>query len=339
MGRACGAGLRVREQAALTSGATWRKSSRCSASAALAGIACRNIHPNNLLVTPSGLKLIDIGADVVPYDSTEFEQMCRRALLTYRFHFRYDLKALMTRSLDEPDLPELVGLEQFRRAVDPRGVHELLHRPLAGMVMKHKPETVLDYGCGSGELAELLDQESVNVTAYDPDADAVASCSERGRSVECGGLAMLERLWADGARFDAVVCSRVLCTITDGDEVDGVLADLRQLVSAQGRVWVAVCNPFYYGVASTELNTRPQQVDYGYHETFTYQKTVAPNGNVRNEVHRSLPACREAFTKAGLRIDAIRELDGADTSELRPASEHLVFELCRSRPTAPTFRS
>ena len=62
-----------------------------------AGIACRNIHPDNLLVTPSGLKLIDIGADIVPYDGNEFEHMCRRALLTYRFHFRSDLKALMTR--------------------------------------------------------------------------------------------------------------------------------------------------------------------------------------------------------------------------------------------------
>ena len=292
-----------------------------------AGLACRNIHPDNLLVTPSGLKLIDIGADIVPYDGNEFEQMCRRALLTYRFHFRSDLKALMTRSLDEPDLPELVGLEQFRRAVDPRGVHELLHRPLAAMVTEHKPETVLDYGCGNGELAELLVSDGLNITAYDPDAGAVASCSKRGMAVECGGPAMLERLREDGVRYDAVVCSRVLCTIGDADEVEGVLADLRRLVSDQGQVWVAVCNPFYYGVATTELNTRPQHADREYHETFTYPKAVAPHGNVRVEVHRSLSTYRHAFAKAGLRIVAVRELDGADVCELRPASEHLVFEL------------
>ena len=292
-----------------------------------AGMACRNIHPDNLLVTPSGLKFIDIGADIVPYDDNEFEQMCRRALLTYRFHFRSDLKALMTRSLDEPDLPELVGLDHFKRAVDPWGVRELLHWPLARMLMDHNPETVLDYGCGNGELAALLDHEGLNVTAYDPDADAVASCSERGMSVEYGGLAMLERLRADGASFDAVVCSRVLCTIAGGDEVAVVLADLRQLVSEKGRVWVAVCNPFYYEVASTELNARSQHVDHGYHETFTYQKAVAPKGNVRDEVHRSLSTYRQAFTKAGLRVTAIRELGGADIRELRPASDHLVFEL------------
>ena len=32
-----------------------------------AGIACRNIHPDNLLVTGAGLKFIDYGADVVPF--------------------------------------------------------------------------------------------------------------------------------------------------------------------------------------------------------------------------------------------------------------------------------
>ena len=63
-----------------------------------AGIGCRNIHPDNLLVTPSGLKFIDYGSDIVSWDESEFEQMCRRAYLTYRFPFRSDLRRLMTDS-------------------------------------------------------------------------------------------------------------------------------------------------------------------------------------------------------------------------------------------------
>ncbi len=292
-----------------------------------AGIACRNLHPDNLLVTPSGLKCIDIGADIVPFDENEFEQMCRRALLTYRFHFRSDLKALMTRSLDEPDLPELAGLDQFRRAVDPRGPGELLHAPLAGMVMEHSPKTVLDYGCGNGELAELLANKVPNVTGYDPDADAMAKCLEHGGSVQYVDSTMLERLRADSTRFAAVIYSRVLCTIADSNELATVMSDLRRLVADQGRAWVAVCNPFYLEVASTELNSRPHQSDLGYHDTFVYEKAVAPHGNVRDEVHRSLATYRRAFAKAGLRVAAVKELDGADIGELRPASDHLVFEL------------
>ena len=291
------------------------------------GIAGRNLHPDNLLVTPSGLKFIDIGSDIVPYSGSEFEQMCRRALLTYRFHFRSDLKTLMTRSLDEPDLPELSGLDQFRHAVDPRGVRELLHQPLAAMVMASHPGSVLDYGCGSGELAELLAARVPAVTAYDPDADAIAKCLAHGGSVTYGGAALLERLRGDCRQFDAVICSRVLCTIADSDDWLAALADLRRLVADSGQVWVTVCNPFYLDVAATELNTRPALANAGYDDTFVYQKTVAPHGNVRAEVHRSLAVYRRAFARAGLRVAAVTDLGGADIAELRPASDHLVFEL------------
>ena len=292
-----------------------------------AGIACRNLHPDNLLVTPSGLKFVDIGSDIVPFNEREFEHMRRRALLTYRFHFRSDLRELMTRSLDDPDLPELASLDQFRRAVDPQGVHELLHVPLAEMVVEYHPNTVLDYGCGNGELAELFANEVQSVTGYGPDASAMAKCLEHGGSVEYGNADMLEWLRSDGTRFDAVICSRVLCTIADGNELDAVLSDLRRLTADEGRVWVAVCNPFYLEVASTELNSRPQQIDHGYHDTFVYEKAVAPHGNVREEVHRSVAAYQQAFAKAGLRVSALKELGGADVRELRPASDHLVFEL------------
>ena len=78
-----------------------------------AGIACRNIHPENLLVTSSGVKFIDYGSDIVPLNDSEFEHMCRRAYLTYRFPFRSDLKLLMTRSLTDASLPELAGLDQL----------------------------------------------------------------------------------------------------------------------------------------------------------------------------------------------------------------------------------
>ena len=97
-----------------------------------AGIACRNIHPDNLLVTSSGLKFIDYGSDIVPWDESEFEQMCRRAYLTYRFPFHSGLKRLMTESLTDASLPELMGLDQFQRAVNPRGLDELYYRSNGG---------------------------------------------------------------------------------------------------------------------------------------------------------------------------------------------------------------
>ena len=149
--------IRAREQSTVadTSKNCLRSMSECRE----AGISFRNIHPDNLLVTENGLKLIDIGFDVVPYSDEEFEQMCRRAYLTYRFHYRSDLKRLMTKSLTDEDMPELTGFGLFRRAVDPRGLDELFYRPLAKLVTGSDPVKVLDYGCGDGRLAELVAQQ------------------------------------------------------------------------------------------------------------------------------------------------------------------------------------
>ena len=167
-----------------------------------AGIACRNVHPDNLLVTSSGLKFIDYGSDIVPWNESEFEQMCRRAFLTYRFPFRSDLKRLMSESLTDISLPELTGLGQFRRAVNPRGLDELYYRPLADLIAAEGPDSVLDYGCGDGRLAEELavpgSQIPLDTTRMPVSSAGVPGTRRRGhlrrqgtaRRVPCGKRAI-----------------------------------------------------------------------------------------------------------------------------------------------------
>ena len=292
-----------------------------------AGIACRNIHPDNLLVTSSGLKFIDYGADIVPWDESEFEQMCRRAYLTYRFPFRSDLRRLMTESLTNISLPELTGLDQFRRAVDPRGLDELFYLPMADLISAESPDSVLDYDCGDGRLAEELAGRGVDTVGYDPDASIISRCLEHSSRAAYGGRELLEGLLAESVKFDIVVCGRVLCTIADKSEFDGVLADLRRLVSGSGTALVAVCNPFHLSTESTELWQRHLSTGVEYEDTFVYDKTVASSGNVRREVHRSLSSYRRAFINAGFHVDAAIELDGIDIEALLPSSDHLVFRL------------
>ena len=292
-----------------------------------AGIACRNVHPDNLLATSQGLKFIDYGADIVPFNDAEFEQMCRRAFLTYRFPFRSDLKLLMTRALTDASLPELTGLGQFRYAVDPRGLDTLYYRPMAQLVAALKPESVLDYGCGDGRLAEVLSQQGIKVAGYDPDETNIARCLEYDSRVEYGGQDLLARILAESARYDAVVCGRVLCTIDDEAELEVILRNLRRLVADSGAAFVPVCNPFYLHTSSTELAEKHLPGEASYEDTFSYAKTVSVNGNRRTEVHRSYAAYRRAFRKAGFRVEEAHELDGTDTGSLLPASDHLVFRL------------
>ena len=292
-----------------------------------AGIACRNIHSDNLLVTPSGLKLIDYGADIVAARDGEFAQMCRRAFLTYRFPLRSDLKSLMTRALTDAALPELTGLDRFLNAVDPRGMDTLFYRPMVQMVSARRPASVLDYGCGDGRLAEELSRRGIKVTGYDPDPVSIDRCREHGNPITYGGRELLDHLLGTSTRFEAVVCSRVLCTIADDLDLDNVLRDLRRLTADSGAVFIAVCNPFRLTVASTEMAEKHLPADYQYADTFPYTKTLAVNGNRRIEVHRSYFAYQRTFAKAGLRIREVVEFGGSDTISLDPASDHLVFRL------------
>ena len=300
-----------------------------------AGIACRNIHPDNLVVTPGGVQFIDYGSDIVPINDHEFEQMCRRAFLTYRFPFRSDLKRLMTRALTDATLPELAGLDRFLETLNPQGLEELYHHPMADLVAAQGPKTILDFGCGNGQLTEELTRRGVRVIGYDPDPASIARCLQHGSQVASGGRKLLEILRSEDTQFDTVVCGRVLCTIADDSEFKNVLVDLRRLVADSETVLVAVCNPFHLATVSTELGEKHLPDGYEYEDTFVYDKTVAVNGNRRSEVHRSFSTYRRVFSEAGFRTTGVTEFDGVDTRALLPASDHLVFRLTPLPTDAP----
>lgn len=299
-----------------------------------AGLDCRNIHLDNLLVTSSGLKLIDYGSDTVLNPDLDIEHMRRRAFLSYRFHYRSDLKRLMTRSLTDAEMPERIGLDHFEHALDPRHIDDLYYRPLTRIVMDSQPDTALDYGCGKGWISEELARQGVAVTAYDPDEGMPDRWRRYDGAVRYGGSDLLEELRSENATFDAIVCSRVLCVIEDDSELDDVLRDLRRMISDGGSVFVSVCNPFYATVASTELAEKILPDDWDYRKTSRYAKLLAPDGERFSDVHRSFETYVRAFSKAGLRIERTLELDGTDTRYLRPASDTLVFQLS----AAPTDR-
>jgi hypothetical protein len=81
------------------------------------GVVCNNFHPKNLIVTQSGVKLFDYGADIRPWTPLGFEHMARRAFLACRHAAHPDLQSLVRRSLTDDRLPELDGYTDFRAQV------------------------------------------------------------------------------------------------------------------------------------------------------------------------------------------------------------------------------
>ncbi len=83
-----------------------------------AGVVCNNIHPKNLIVTATEVKLIDYGSDIRPWNELGFEHMVRRAYLSCWYADKENLNDLMRQSLTNHNLPELKGFEQFRAKLD-----------------------------------------------------------------------------------------------------------------------------------------------------------------------------------------------------------------------------
>ncbi|MCB9523856.1 MAG: glycosyltransferase family 2 protein [Myxococcales bacterium] len=81
------------------------------------GVVCNNIHPKNLVVAASGVKLIDYGSDIRPWTPLGFEHMVRRAYLACRYPDAPALPSLMRRVLTDLALPEMAGYAAFRARV------------------------------------------------------------------------------------------------------------------------------------------------------------------------------------------------------------------------------
>jgi len=83
-----------------------------------AGVVCNNVQPKNLVLTASGVRLIDYGSDIRPWSALGFEHMARRAFLACRHAAHPHLPDLMRHALNESQLPEMAGYSCFRQQLD-----------------------------------------------------------------------------------------------------------------------------------------------------------------------------------------------------------------------------
>ena len=109
------------------------------------------------------------------------------------------------------------------------------------------------------------------------------------------------------------------------EEIDLILNDIRSLISEDGRVIIAICNPF--DLEATRTKTHEKGARSGYNDIFTYEKRIRSTGRVRLEHHRPIDWYEKRFLDAGLDIESIDESSGIDIERLSPGSELLFFTL------------
>lgn len=297
-------------------------------------LVCRNIHPKNLRQVGQQVRLIDYGGDLLLADEledfeAEFVAMCRRAYISWRHAHRADLDGLLRASCRDPDLPELCGFEQhFMRAVRESTGQLPPLDPLLPIAEGMAPQRVLDFGCGKGEISQLLARMGHSVVAYDPDLALVERLGGlRARNLE--PVHHLDEVLAH-APYDLVVCRRVLCLLDDGAARE-VLTQLRRCVSDQGRVLLGLCHPTYAQLIATP-EALPERTGHNDPDSsYTWVKRHRHSGRTLVEFHRPERVLRRLLQRAGFELVRRIERETIDQFRFELASDMLLYEL---RPAA-----
>ncbi len=299
------------------------------------GLICRNIHPKNLRTVGTAVRLIDYGGDLafaceLDDFEWEFELMCRRAYLSWRFWHRPDLAELLRASLSDQNMPELTGFRDcFMEAVWQTTGRAPVQDPVLAMVSGLPRQRVLDFGCGKAELSRQLAAQGHSVVAYDPDP-ALAGRLASLASPMLMTATDFDQAMADGP-FDLVVCRRVICLLDHADML-GVVAQLRRAVMREGRVLVAVCHPgFAPWIATPEA--QPDAASGADPDTaFRWVKRHRKSGRHLVEFYRPERSLRKVLQRAGFELTRRVERATIDQFRFENTCDLLVFEC---RPTDP----
>lgn len=300
------------------------------------GITFRNMHPKNLRVTTTGLKLIDYGSDIRPYTDDGYRAMAERAWLTWRWPHRPDLDEIMRRAITDKALPELDGFERFWQALNE-------HRPSATrivaatvdpLILESGATSVLDFGCGKkARSARRLAEAGLTVVGYDPGRGIEESWRQFDPLPPTLTLTMNRENALAAGPFDAVVSSLVLCELGDEPEYEQALADIAKAVRPDGLVVVTVCHPHAtFGLPTPLHRKRNLPPGATYDDAFWYLEN-AETGKGRREFHRPLSRIERDLRRHGLHVERRISSETVDTQRFEPASDFLTL-VCRRSPAA-----
>lgn len=296
-----------------------------------AGFVCRNMHPKNLRVTATGLRLIDFGADLRPFTDAGYRSMAERAWLSWRWPHRQDLDVLMRRALTDKTLAELDGFERFWQAVcDERPSATRIAADMVDpVVLGNATSSVLDYGCGKKATSAMrFARAGLKTVGFDPGAGVAARWSELSEQPPNLLLTSSRQQALAAGPFDAVVCTLVLCEQADGSDYERILGDLRAAVREGGTVVVTVCSPFATCGGPTPLHRhRDLPAGASYEECFAYTEN-GETGAGRGEFHRPLRRIERDLLRHGLVVERRIESESVDLERFEPASDFLTL-VCR----------
>ena len=292
------------------------------------GVLHWNLTPKNLRRRGQEVRAIDYGRDIHSFVERDFDLTVRRAWLCWRWHFRPDLKALMTASLTRYDLPELRGYEKMREAAKLFGECSRPKDSAITEILRGRPKSMLDFGCGKGKNAIAFAERGIRVAACDP--AMTQAIAEKLSAAGIHAAATPKDFY--GEPFDAILLRHVLCEIRSEVALRKCLADIRRLVSPTGRVVITMCglDGLVRDTACAEhLFSRGADLE----KRFFYRKRIRQTGAIRPHVHRPENRLLREFSRAGFAVASRREFSDIDLSRFESCGGVLQFIL---KPISPS---
>ena len=291
------------------------------------GVLHWNLTPRNLRRRGQEVRVIDYGRDVHSFVERNFDLTVRRAWLCWRWHFRPDLKALMTASLTRCDLPELRGYEKMREAARLFGARSRPKDSAITEILRGRPKSMLDFGCGKGKNAIAFAERGIRVAACDPAMPQ--AISEKLSAAGIHAATTPKDFY--GESFDAILLRHVVCEIRSEVALRKCLADLRRLVSPTGRVVITMCGLdglVRDTTCAEHLFSRGADLE----KRFFYRKRIRQTGAIRPHVHRPENRLLREFSRAGFAVASRREFPDIDLSRFESCGGVLQFTL---KPISP----
>jgi len=182
---------------------------------------------------------------------------------------------------------------------------------------------VLDVGCGSGRLTEVLAAKGARVVGVDPSSGSIA-LARQSHPAGSYHVGTLETFASENPheKFDLAVANMVLMDVPD---LDALLAGVAGLVPG-GRFVATIAHPAFW----------PLYLGYAGNEAFSYGTEVfveAPYvvnnrqfGAATTHVHRPVSRYISAFAEAGMTITRMEELRGTEPRSEFPFPRFLAIE-------------
>ena len=288
------------------------------------GFCFRNLKPDNFLYTEGGLRYIDYGKDIVPFDQDTFQKSVERSYQVFRYSFLDDIefKEVIYHSYNNSNKELMSGVETYKKMFEPTYKEQIHDGRVLDSIRQLNPYKILDYGAGKCKIANRLVQEGYEVDVYDIDNNILYERADKRIRI----FDNPDDISAD--YYDVVNCNQVLCW-TAQETAESIMKKFSYVLKTDGHLVLSICDPFFSDVAHTML--RGQGRTEGYYNNHQFQEYTSRMKAIDGmEHHRPMNWYIHLLRKYGFDVINSFETDGINTDTANTIGEHLVL-ICKKR--------